>query len=81
MSARAIRLCPTEGQDIVTGCAHAVLTQHRHPPAPLGDRFTAMRLKTAAQINGPRPARKRGQLPIRWHGAGLRRPALLRSPG
>jgi error-prone DNA polymerase len=54
ISARAIRLFPTEGQDIVADYAHTALTLRRHPLALLRDRFTAMRLKTAAQVNSAR---------------------------
>jgi len=47
-------LAPTEGQDIVADYAHTALTLRRHPLALLRDRFTALRLKTAAQVNSAR---------------------------
>jgi len=47
-------LAPTEGQNIVADYAHTALTLRRHPLALLRDRFRAMRLQTAAQINGAR---------------------------
>jgi error-prone DNA polymerase len=51
---QASLLAPTEGQDIVADYAHTALTLRRHPLALLRDRFTAMRLKTAAQVNAAR---------------------------
>jgi error-prone DNA polymerase len=47
-------LAPTEGQDIVADYAHTALTLRRHPLALLRDRFTALRLKSAAQVNSAR---------------------------
>ena len=47
-------IAPTEGQDIVADYAHTALTLRRHPLALLRGRFTAMRLKTAAQVNSAR---------------------------
>jgi error-prone DNA polymerase len=47
-------LAPTEGQDIVADYAHTALTLRRHPLALLRERFTAMHLKTAAQVNSAR---------------------------
>ena len=47
-------LAPTEGQDIVADYAHTALTLRRHPLALLRERFRAMRLQTAVQINGAR---------------------------
>jgi error-prone DNA polymerase len=51
---QASLIAPTEGQDIVADYAHTALTLRRHPLALLRDRFTAMRLKTAAQVNSAR---------------------------
>jgi error-prone DNA polymerase len=51
---QASLLAPTEGQDIVADYAHTALTLRRHPLALLRDRFTAMRLATAAQVNSAR---------------------------
>jgi len=51
---QASLLAPTEGQDIVADYAHTALTLRRHPLALLRSRFTAMRLKTAAQVNSAR---------------------------
>jgi error-prone DNA polymerase len=47
-------IAPTEGQDIVADYAHTALTLRRHPLALLRSRFSAMRLKTAAQVNSAR---------------------------
>jgi len=51
---QASLLAPTEGQDIVADYAHTALTLRRHPLALLRSHFTAMRLKTAAQVNAAR---------------------------
>ena len=51
---QASLLAPTEGQDIVADYAHTALTLRRHPLALLRDRFTAMRLRTAAQVSAAR---------------------------
>ncbi len=51
---QASLLAPTEGQDIVADYARTALTLRRHPLALLRDRFTAMRLATAAQVNAAR---------------------------
>jgi error-prone DNA polymerase len=51
---QASLVAPTEGQDIVADYAHTALTLRRHPLALLRDRFTAMRLSTAAQVNSAR---------------------------
>jgi error-prone DNA polymerase len=48
---KADLLAPTEGQDVVADYAHTALTLRRHPLALLRDRFNALRLKTAAQVN------------------------------
>ena len=56
-------IAPTEGQDIVADYAHTALTLRRHPLALLRDRFTAMRLCTAAQV-----AAARHRQPVRTTG-------------
>jgi error-prone DNA polymerase len=52
--AQANLLAPTEGQEIVADYAYTALTLRRHPLALLRNRFTALRLKTAAQVNAAR---------------------------
>jgi len=47
-------LAPSEGQDIVADYAHTALTLRRHPLALLRQRFTAMRLASAAQVRDAR---------------------------
>jgi DNA polymerase III alpha subunit len=54
LESKADRLRSTKGQDIVADDAHTALTLRRHPLALLRERFTAMRLKTAAQVNSAR---------------------------
>ena len=51
---QASLLAPTEGQDVVADYAHTALTLRRHPLALLRECFTAMHLKTAAQVNSAR---------------------------
>ena len=54
VSPGAILLAPTLGQDIVADHAHTALTLPCHPLALLRERFAAMHLKTAAQVNAAR---------------------------
>jgi error-prone DNA polymerase len=51
-------LAPTEGQDIVADYEHTALTLRRHPLALLRDRFSAMRLVTAADVFAARPRQR-----------------------